>query len=190
MSAPIRSALAPRDAMFSLPSRVLHWLMALLLLAQLLAGVGMVATVTVWHDRLVGLHKPLGLCLLVLVVLRLVLRWCGGAPPLPASMPGWQRLAAMLSHYALYALMLAMPLLGWAMQSAAGYPLPGFGGWQVPPIVPQNVALYVWLRHAHGIGGQLFFALVMLHIGAGLLHALLIRDGVFASITRRSRPPV
>ena len=183
------NAVAP-IASFSLPSRVLHWLMALLLLAQLLAGVGMVATVSVWHDRLINLHKPLGICLLVLVVLRLVLRWVGGSPPLPASMPAWQRYAATLSHYGLYAAMLGMPLLGWAMLSAAAYPLPGIGGWHLPPIMPHNVALYAWLRWAHGIGGQLFFLLVLMHIGAGLLHALVLKDdGVFASITRRGRRP-
>ena len=172
---------------FSLPSRLMHWLMALLLLGQLLAGVGMVATVSVWHERLVNLHKPLGIGLLALVLLRLALRWIGGSPPLPASMPAWQRHAATLSHYALYAAMLGMPLLGWAMLSAGGYPLPGVGGWHLPPIAPQNVTLYAWLRWAHGIGGQLFFLLVLMHIGAGLLHALVIKDGVFASISRRRK---
>ncbi|WP_317201507.1 cytochrome b [Janthinobacterium sp.] len=170
--------------MFGLPSRIMHWLMAVLLMMQLLAGAGMVATVSVWHERLIALHKPLGICLLALAILRLVLRRLGGAPPLPASMPGWQRRASTLSHYALYALMLGMPLLGWAMQSAAAYPMPGVGAWHVPAIMPQNVALYAWLRWAHGVGGQVFFVTVLIHIGAGLLHALVIKDGVFAAITR------
>ena len=178
---------AMSTTMFSLPSRVLHWLMAVLLLAQLLAGVGMIATVSVLHNRLISLHQPLGAALLALAIARLILRRLCGAPPLPASMPQWQQHAAAASHYVLYFLMFAMPLLGWAMQSAAGYPLPGLDGWHLPPLLPQNVTWYAWLRIAHGIGGQLFFLVILMHIGAGLLHALLLDDGVFASITRRSR---
>lgn len=178
---------AVSTTMFSLPLRVLHWLMAMLLLAQLLAGVGMIATVSVWHNRLISLHQPLGAALLVLAIARLILRRLGGAPPLPASMPRWQQHAAAASHYALYLLMFAMPLLGWAMQSAAGYPLPGLGGWHLPALLPQSVAWYAWLRLAHGVGGQLFFLAILMHIGAGLLHALVLDDGVFASITRPKR---
>jgi cytochrome b561 len=178
---------AMSTTMFSLPSRLMHWLMAILLLAQLLAGVGMIATVSVWHNRLISLHQPLGAALLILALARLVLRRLGGAPPLPASMPQWQQHAATASHYVLYFLMFAMPLLGWAMQSAAGYPLPGLAGWHLPPLLPHSVTWYAWLRLAHGIGGQLFFLVILMHIGAGLLHALVLEDGVFASITRRVR---
>lgn len=186
-SSPSAPSNVTRHQTFSMPSRLLHWLMAVLLLCQLLAGVGMITTVSVWHNRLTGLHKPLGICLLIVVIFRLMLRLTGATPSLPATMPLWQRHAATASHYALYILMFAMPILGWAMQSAAGYPLPNIAGWNVPAIASQNVVLYVWLRWAHGIGGQLFFVVVLMHIGAGLLHALVLKDGVFANITWRPR---
>lgn len=168
-----------KPSKFSLPSRVFHWMMAPLLLAMLFVGVGMVSTVSHWRPWLLDFHKPLGLALFVLAVLRLCLRLKGGAPALPAQMPAWQRFVAKLSHWLLYGAMFAMPLLGWSMLSAAGYPLPGIGGMHLPPIAPQNVALYAFLRAAHGIVGQLFFATILLHISAGLLHALVLKDGVF-----------
>jgi cytochrome b561 len=172
---------------FSLPSRALHWLMAPLLLAMLLIGVGMISTLSSMRPLLVDIHKPLGLALLVLAVLRLLLRLTGKAPALPSTMPTWQRHAAGVSHWLLYGAMLAMPLLGWAMLSAGGYPLPGFSGTHLPPLVSQNVTLYANLRLAHGIVGKVFFALILVHIAAGLLHALVLKDGVFASIAPRSR---
>jgi cytochrome b561 len=170
---------------FSGPSRILHWLMAPLLLAMLLIGVGMIGTLSSMRPLLVDLHKPLGLALLVLALLRLLLRLGGKAPALPSSMPAWQRVAAGLSHWLLYGAMLAMPLLGWAMLSAGGYPLPGVAGMHLPPLVSQNVVLYADLRLAHGVVGQMFFALIVMHIAAGLLHALVLKDGVFASIALR-----
>jgi cytochrome b561 len=172
---------------FGLPSRVLHWLMAPLLLAMLLIGVGMIGTLSSMRPLLVDIHKPLGLLLLALAVLRLLLRLTGKTPALPSSMPAWQRHAASLSHWLLYGAMLAMPLLGWAMLSAGGYPLPGFSGMHLPPLVAQNVTLYANLRLAHGIVGEVFFALIVMHIAAGLRHALVLKDGVFASIALRFR---
>ncbi len=172
---------------FSLPSRLFHWIMAPLLLAMLLVGVGMVATVSEWRPILVGIHKPLGLALLVLAIARLIMRLAYGAPDLPESMPGWQKAIAKLSHWVLYGAMLSMPLLGWSMLSAAGYPLPGVGGWHLPPIAPVNVDLYAFLRAAHGIVGKIFFATILMHIGAGLLHALLLKDGVFDAMSLKEK---
>lgn len=171
-----------RDDSFSLPSRIVHWLMAPLLLVMLFIGIGMISTVSDWRLWLIGIHKPLGLALLVLVVLRLLLRLFGHSPAMPSSMPAWQRHVATVSHWLLYGAMLAMPLLGWGTLSAAGYPLPGIGDFHLPPIAPQNVTLYAWLRYAHGVCGEAFFALIVVHIAAGLLHALVLKDGVFNSI--------
>jgi cytochrome b561 len=177
-----------KPSKFSVPSRLFHWVMAPLLLAMLLVGVGMVATVSGWRPVLVGIHKPLGLALLVLAILRLIMRLAGGAPELPATMPAWQKAVAKLSHWMLYGAMLCMPLLGWGMLSAAGYPLPVIAGWHLPPIAPVDVGLYAFLRAAHGIVGEIFFATILAHIGAGLLHALLLKDGVFDAMSlRRSK---
>jgi cytochrome b561 len=172
---------------FSLPTRIMHWLMAPLLLAMLLIGIGMVSTLSTWRPTLIGLHEPLGIALFALALLRLLLRLAGHTPQMPATMHAWQRHIATLSHWALYGAMLAMPLLGWGMLSAAGYPLPGFGGFHLPPIAPHNVILYAALRYAHGVCGVLFFALIVAHIAAGLLHALMLKDGVFDGMALRAK---
>src|ERR1700759_79246 len=107
---------------FTILSRVLHWLMALLILAMLFIGVAMVSSLTDYH-RLVAIHKPLGALLLVLVAIRLINRLFNTAPPLPAGMPAPMKFVAHASHWLLYVLMFALPLVGWAMLSAGGYPI-------------------------------------------------------------------
>jgi cytochrome b561 len=83
----------------------------------------------------------------------------------------------------LYGLMLALPLLGWAMQSAGGYPLVLLG-WVLPAIAPQDVDLYAGLRSAHGWLAYLLFASILLHLAAALFHGLIRRDGVLAGMLR------
>ena len=107
--------------------RALHWFMAACILGMLFIGVGMVSTISARYLTLVSIHKPLGIAILVLALLRLAVRLRRGAPPLPADLPEPMKLAAHLSHYAFYALMISMPLIGWGMLSAAGYPLPPSG---------------------------------------------------------------
>ncbi|CAD6558962.1 Cytochrome b561 [Paraburkholderia hiiakae] len=169
---------------FSALQRLLHWSMAVLIIAMLFVGVGMVATVSRLHDTLLALHRPLGIALLALVLVRLAVRLTRGAPALPADLPIWQRLGAHASHLVLYALMIAMPLIGWSMLSAGGYPIVMFGGVHLPPIVPHDVALYAWLRAAHTWLAMALYASVLLHLGAALFHALIRRDGVLASMAR------
>src|SRR5580692_234251 len=95
--------------------RALHWIMAICILAMLFIGVGMVSTIRPDYLTLVSIHKPLGIAILILALIRLVVRLKRGAPPLPADLPEPMKLAAHLSHIALYLLMIAMPLLGWGM---------------------------------------------------------------------------
>src|SRR5215467_7562575 len=121
--------------------RALHWLMAACILAMLFIGVGMVSTVSPTYLRLLSIHKPLGITILVLALVRLVTRWRYGAPALPADLPEPMRLAAHGSHYALYALMIAMPLIGWGMLSAADFPV-FLGGYRLPAILPPNAAFH------------------------------------------------
>jgi len=170
---------------FNLPARLLHWSMAALILTMLLIGVAMVTSLADYH-ALVALHRPLGLLILLLAVLRLANRWRRPPPPLPRDLPVWQRRAAHASHIVLYGLMLAMPLVGWAMLSAARYPVTLVGPFVLPPILPQSPMVYAWLRELHTVLAYGLFATILAHIGAALLHALIRRDGVFASMAFRS----
>ena len=148
---------------------------------MLFIGIGMVASLSNYH-WLVSIHKPLGIVILILVAVRLVNRLLNPAPPLPEGMPAWQRFAAHASHVVLYVLMFALPLVGWAMLSAARYPVVLYGPIELPPILPQNAALYATLRNVHTVLAFLLFATFVVHFAAALMHALIYRDGVFPSM--------
>jgi cytochrome b561 len=162
--------------------RLLHWLMAICIVAMLFIGVGMVSTIMPKYLTLVSIHKPLGSAILVLALIRLVVRLRYGAPALPPDLPEPMKLAAYLSHYALYALMIGMPLIGWAMLSAAAYPVVLFGGVRLPAILPLSESLHTLLWDAHFYLAFAFYALILLHVAAALFHALVRRDGVFQTM--------
>lgn len=178
MNAPMK---APA-ARFAPVQRLLHWTMAVMIVAMLFIGIGMVSTVKPKFLTLISIHKPLGIAILVLVVLRLGVRLRRGSPPLPADLPPWQAIAAKASHVLLYALMVAMPLIGWSMLSAGGYPVVLWGPVILPPIAPHNDALHAFLRSAHTWLALLLFATVLLHLSAALFHALGRKDGVFQAM--------
>src|SRR6204780_3803955 len=134
---------------FTIPQRLLHWLMAICILSMLFIGVGMVSTVTPKYLTLVQIHKPLGIAILVLALIRLTLRIIYGAPALPADLPEPIKLAANLSQWIFYVLMIGMPLIGWGMLSAASYPVVLFGNVHLPSILPVSDSLHTFLLGAH-----------------------------------------
>jgi cytochrome b561 len=167
---------------FTIPQRLLHWLMAICILSMLFIGVGMVSTVTPKYLALVQIHKPLGIAILVLALIRLTLRIVYGAPALPADLPEPIKLAANLSQYIFYVLMIGMPLIGWAMLSAASYPVVLFGGVHLPSILPLSPSLHTLLWHAHYFLAFAFFAFILMHVSAILFHKLIRNDGVFETM--------
>jgi cytochrome b561 len=171
----------PQQPRFTLFSRILHWTMAVMVLAMLFIGVGMVASLSNYH-WLVSIHKPLGILVLILIAIRLVNRLLNPAPSLPEGMPVWQRVAAHGSHVVLYTLMFALPLVGWGMLSAARYPIVLYGPLELPAILPHNAALYAALRAIHTALAFILFVTFVAHLSAALMHALIFRDGVFQSM--------
>jgi cytochrome b561 len=167
---------------FSNLQRVLHWLMAIIVIAMLFIGVSMVSTLTPSFLTLISIHKPLGIAILALAVLRLGVRLWLGAPPLPDDLPWTQALAAKLSHFVLYALLIAMPLIGWGMLSAGGYPVVLYGSLHLPKILPHDDLLHAILLTTHTVLAYMFFATILLHVAAALFHALIRRDGVFRAM--------
>ncbi|GLQ97696.1 cytochrome b [Dyella mobilis] len=167
---------------FVLAARVLHWLMAAMIVAMLFIGVGMVASVSERHEWLLRIHKPLGMAILLLAVVRLAVRLRHAPPPLPDDLPAIQKLAALASHWLLYALMLIIPLVGWAMLSAGGYPVMLSESLRLPPIFPTNAIAFAMLRHAHAWLAILLLLTFLAHLGAALYHGLIRRDGVLSSM--------
>jgi len=162
---------------FALLSRILHWLMAACLLAMLFVGVSMVVSLGDYHT-LVTIHRPLGILILLLAVLRLATRLLTRAPEFPPAMPQQERFVAKASERLLYTLFFALPLVGWAMLSAGHYPIVMFGAVHLPPILPARPGLYATLRQTHTVLAYLLFATFLAHAGAVLFHTLVMRDGL------------
>ena len=164
---------------FAASSRLLHWTMAVMVLTMLGVGVAMVVSLADYHV-LVSIHRPLGIAILILVVVRFVNRLLNPPPPLPATMARPERLAATASEYLMYGLMFVLPLVGWGMLSAARYPIVLFGSVHLPFILPHNAMLYAVLRKAHTVLAYLLFFTFLAHFGAILFHTLIVRDGIFS----------
>jgi cytochrome b561 len=163
---------------FTALSRLLHWTMAAMVLTMLCIGVAMVVSLANYHV-LVSIHRPLGIAILILVVVRFANRLLNPPPPFPATMSRMERLAATASEYTLYGLMFVLPLVGWGMLSAARYPIVLYGSVHLPYILPHGAMLYAVLRKAHTILAYLFFLAFLAHFGAILFHTLIVRDGIW-----------
>jgi len=151
--------------------------MAVMLLTMLFIGVTMVASLGNYH-KLVAIHRPLGIMILILAVIRLINRMFTTLPPFPPTMSRQERWIATASEKLLYGLMLALPLVGWGMLSAGHYPIVMFGPLHLPPILPANPTLYAVLRKTHTILAYLLFVTFLAHLGAVLFHTLIVRDGL------------
>jgi cytochrome b561 len=146
---------------------------------MLLVGVAMVASLGNYH-RLVDFHRPLGILILILAIIRLINRRFSKLPPFPPTMSSLERLAASWSERLLYALMILLPLVGWGMLSAGHYPIVLFGPVQLPPILPAHPMLYAFLRTTHTVLAFLLFFTFLAHLSAVLFHTLIIRDRLLA----------
>lgn len=170
--------MASERRQFTVLMRLLHWVMAAMVLTMLSIGVAMVASLANYH-RLISIHRPLGILILILVVIRFVNRYFSPLPPFPATMSPRERLAATASERVLYALMFVLPLVGWGMLSAARYPIVLYGPLHLPPILPHNVMLYGVLRRTHTFLAYVLLLTFIAHFGAILFHTLIVRDGMF-----------
>jgi len=155
--------------------RFFHWLMAVLVLAMLCIGVAMVASLGDYHI-LVSIHRPIGILILILVVIRFVNRCFSTLPPFPPTMSPQERHIAHLSELLMYTLLFVQPLVGWGMLSAARYPIVMWGSLHLFPILPRSVMLYAVLRETHTILAYLLFLAIVAHFGAVLFHTLVVRD--------------
>lgn len=167
---------------FNITARMLHWLMAAMIMAMIFIGLGMMTSLT-WRPWLLDLHIPLGIAILLLVIIRFINRLSFSVPKMPASMSKFQSKAAGTLHWLFYGMMLALPLTGWAQLSAGGFLVKLFPGLNLPPILPQSPFLYALLHDAHRVMAWGLFFMVVGHLSAALLHAWVYRDGLFSSIS-------
>jgi cytochrome b561 len=178
---------------FNILARILHSTMAAMILTMLFIGVAQVASLADYH-LLLSIHRPLGIAVLILVVLRFINRKLSTLPTFPVTMSHTERHVAKVSEYLMYGLMFVLPLVGWGMLSAAHYPIVLFGSIYLPWILPHNLELYSVLRQTHTVLAFLFFATFIAHFGAILFHTLVVRDGMLKrmvpwSISRQPAEP-
>lgn len=167
----------PLSDSYTTTAIVLHWTTAALVLFMVPAGLLMVRLPEGdLQNLLFNLHRSVGVVIFPLVLLRLFHRWRNPPPPLPDDLMAVQKLAAHLTHYALYGLLLLNPLLGWWATSAYGAAINVFWLFELPPIVAQNKPLSETLLILHGWVGLCIALLICMHIGAALFHHFIRRD--------------
>jgi cytochrome b561 len=162
--------------------------MAAMVLGMLFIGVTMVASLGDYH-RLLSIHRPLGIAILVLTVVRLINRKLSPLPAFLATMSTRERWIASWSERLLYTLLLVMPLVGWAMLSAGHYPIVLFGDVHLPAILPASPMLHALLRKAHTILAYILFATFLVHLTEVLFHTFVLRDGLLRRMVGGRRQP-
>ena len=164
---------------YTVTARVLHWLMAALVLVMIPLGI---VIANEWggpvQEPLYNLHKSIGAVILPLVALRLIYRLTHPPLPLPADIPPIQQFAAHATHWTLYALLIVQPTIGWIATSAYPAPLPVFGLFELPPIWPEDRPFSERLFAVHRFLGITIAVVAAMHIGAALHHHFLRRDRV------------
>ena len=159
---------------------VLHWAMAVLLIVLTVLGLYMVRLPDAGYDTekitLILVHKAVGMVALVFVLARLLWRLAGALPQLAPGLAEWQQVTARFVHLLFYAVLFALPLTGWVMSSAGGYPVTFFGWFTVPDITELDdwlfrvsIVVHRWLAYA-------LIVLLVLHSGAALYHHWSLRD--------------
>ncbi|MDX8349419.1 cytochrome b [Cognatiyoonia sp. IB215446] len=173
---------------YSGTSRLIHWIMAVLILGMIVVGFLMVQdgwSRPVQNTMFIS-HKNIGVLLLILIFVRLFNRWRNPPNLAPVELDSMQEFAARIAHFGLYALLLVMPLAGYIRVRAGGFPIEALDALGMPTLVPRSEALAEAAKMVHFYGAYAITALVVMHIGAACFHGLVRKDGVFT----RMWPPV
>lgn len=159
-----------------------HWSVGFLIMA--LAGLGLYmaalpdAGFNMKKITLILYHKDLGMLVLVLAVLRLAWRLGNVIPQATEHLPDWQKIAARFVHLSFYALMFALPITGWLMSSAAGFPVSLLSIFTMPDLISHNDYLFQRLIEIHKWLGYGLILFILVHTSAALRHHFIIRDDI------------
>ena len=178
---------------YSRTAIAIHWLASVLIIGNLLWGLYMVGLeLSPTKLKYYSWHKWTGVAVFMLAAVRLLWRLGHPAPPLPASMPPWQRSAAHASHFLLYVLFFAGPLSGWLYSSVAGFQTVWLGVVPIPDLLGKNKELADVLKLVHKSVVYALGGVVALHAAAAIKHHVLDRDDVLTRMLPflRQRRPV
>src|SRR5215475_14803925 len=148
-------------ARWSAVAQLLNWAIVVLIIVQVtLASIADDLPLGMKKLAMLARHKSVGITILGLAVLRLLWRWMNPTPALPNTLKPYERVLATVTHAGLYIVLFAMPLSGWMMTSARGFPVSWFGFFQLPDFVPKNEALYNAMKDTHHVLAAVLYAIV------------------------------
>jgi len=176
------SPLNPAPQGYTPVAKLLHWLMAALIVAQFVVAYLMphIGRDTK-PDTIINLHFSLGVVILAVVIVRLIWRWTHGEPAPLDGIPPWQTRSARAVHTVLYVLLLVIPILGWMNASWRGFDVNVFGLFTLPRLMPARAPGFNWTGDVHIIlSWYVMLTFIGLHVEAALYHALIRRDRVLA----------
>lgn len=174
----------PTPTAYTPTAKVLHWLVAVAAFGQLALGFWMIQLPNTGGGQAqwFNLHKSIGITVGVIILLRLGWRLTHPAPPLPESIPAWQRTTAKLVHGSLYACLVIIPLSGFVGSSVTKYPIRYFGH-PLPRWAAESAAVKDVCSKIHGAAIAVFILLILIHVGKVLKHVLIDRDGTLQRMT-------
>lgn len=174
------------SAHYDATAKLLHWLMALMIFCLLGLGFYMQdLPLSPQKLQFYSWHKWAGVTLFFLAVLRLLWRATHRPPALPSHMGRLERLGARLGHFALYALMVAIPLSGWLMSSAKGIQTVWFGVLPLPDLLEKNKEIGNALQTLHAVLNLTLIAVLLAHIAGALKHHWFDKDDVLTRMLPR-----
>jgi cytochrome b561 len=170
---PIRNTTARWGAI----AQSFHWIIVALVITQfVLANQYNHLPLSMAKLAVIARHKSVGITIFGLAVLRLAWRLMNPTPPLPNTLKPYERVLAHITHFALYAIILVMPITGWIMSSARNFPVSWFSLVQLPDLVGQNRALYDALHTTHEVLAVTLLGVATLHVLAALKHHFFLKD--------------
>ncbi|MDX1512150.1 MAG: cytochrome b [Gammaproteobacteria bacterium] len=173
------------ESRYGIVTRLLHWLVALLIIGLIGLGWWMVdlSYYDKWYNRSLDLHKALGMLVLLLAMIKIGWVAFDGKPGFPESMKRWERIAATAAHHTFYLLMILIPVTGYVISTSAGDGISVFGWFEIPAIMPAGdklrdlaIELHYWLAYGAAV-------LVLMHAAAALKHQFIDRDGTLRRMT-------
>lgn len=154
----------------------LHWLIGLAVITNIGLAMLTEGLPRETHHAAMGIHKAIGITILMLTLLRILWRLGHRAPPLPANTPSWEKWTSRVVHFLFYALLILLPLSGWVWMSAAGSPVDIFGLFTIPPIAAPDKAFADVMHERHEVMGLTMLALVVIHLLAVVKHQFIDRN--------------
>ena len=170
-------------------AQFLHWLIVALIITQVILALSAEQLHGMAKLAMLARHKSVGITILMLALVRLAWRLINPTPPLPLTLKPYERLLANFTHAALYVLIFALPITGWIMSSARGFPVSWFSLFQLPDLVTKNRPLYEAMQETHEALAWTLGAVALLHLLGALKHHFVLKDTVLRRMLPFSKIP-